>query len=394
VNLIYLDFNATTPVDSRVSERILPVQKESFGNPASSEHRLGWDAAEAVEQGRSDVANLMNAHPSEIVYTGGATEGVNLGLKGFAFSPPEAIARRTIITSTAEHEAVLATCRQIERLTSVLVKYLPVDGVGRIDLAALENSIEPGYSTLVALIYANNEIGTINPIREAAKIAHDAGALFFTDATQALGKIPVDVRADGIDMAAFSAHKICGPKGVGALFIRSGEPKIELEPLIVGGGQERGLRSGTLNVPGIVGFGEACRIAQREMTEEGERVRRLRDRLEAALLAQLSNIRINGDVNHRLPNTSNITFSGIDSRTLIRDMHGLAVSTRSACSSGAPGPSHVLKATGLSDDEAYSSIRFSLGRFTTEEEIERATELVVSSVRKLRSLRTTTALAG
>jgi cysteine desulfurase len=387
--MIYIDYNATTPVDPRVNQAAQIWNAEKFGNASSGDHAWGWESFEAVEDSRRALADFVNSAPREITLTSGATESVNLALKGFAFAKD--LGKKDIVTSTAEHEAVLGACRQIERLTSVRAKYLPVDRVGRIDLTALANIIEPGHATLVALIHANNENGTINPIREAAKIAHDAGALFFTDATQALGKIPVDVRADGVDMAAFSAHKIYGPKGVGALFIRGGEPNIELEPLIVGGGQERGLRSGTLNVPGIVGFGEACRIAQMEMAEEAERVRRLRDRLESALLAQLPNLRINGDLNNRLPNTSNITFSGVDARTLIRHMNFVAVSTRSACSSGSPGPSHVLKATGLSDDEAYASIRFSLGRFNTKEEIDRATALVVSSVRKLRSLRITTA---
>ncbi len=232
---------------------------------------------------------------------------------------------------------------------------------------------------------ANNEIGNIHPVRQVAEFAHAAGALFFSDITQAAGKIPVDVRAMGIDLAAFSAHKLYGPKGVGALFIRSGEPRIELEPLIVGGGQERGLRAGTLNVPGIVGFGEACRIAKLEMAEESKRVGRLRDKLENSLLAEIPDIWINGDRQNRLPNTTNIGFRGVDARTLIRDMHDIAVSTKSACSSGQPGPSHVLKAIGLTDDEAYSCIRFSLGRFTTEQEIDYAIAKVVASVRKLRA---------
>jgi cysteine desulfurase len=261
---------------------------------------------------------------------------------------------------------------------------MPVDRGGRIDLEELARALKAGETGLVALMLANNDTGTVQAVRKIADMAHDAGALFFSDLTQAAGKIPVDVRREGIDLAAFSAHKMYGPKGVGGLFIRGGEPRIELEPLIVGGGQERGVRGGTLNVPGIVGFGEACRIAQLEMTQDAERVGQLRDKLEAALLAELPDIWINGDRDNRLPNTGNIGFAGVDARTLIRDMHDIAVSTRSACSSGNHGPSHVLKAMGLTDEQAYSCVRFSFGRFTTEEEIDYTIRKVIASVTKLR----------
>jgi cysteine desulfurase len=382
---LFLDFNATTPVDKRVLSIMQPFFCEKFGSAESRDHAYGWNAAEAVEEARLHAADLIHAKPTEIIFTEGATESINLGLKGIAClgRPP----RATIASAVVEHEAVIETCRQLQRLTRTQVHLLPVDRFGNIDLVEWEDQIASLRPTLVSLMFANNEIGNINPVGEVARMAHDVGALFFTDATQALGKIPVDVPAEGIDLAAFSAHKVYGPKGVGALFIRSGSPKIELEPLLAGGGQERGLRSGTLNVPGIVGFGEACRIAQLEMQADAERMRRLRDKLEQSLLRELPDVFINGNPHNRLPNTTNLAFAGVDARTLIRDMHIVAVSTRSACSSGAPGPSHVLKALGLSDDLAYSSIRFSLGRFTMEEEIDRAIELVTSSVRKLRSRR-------
>jgi cysteine desulfurase len=297
-----------------------------------------------------------------------------------------------MITSAIEHEAILESCKRIEAQMGMAVYYLSVDHSGCIDLAEWSSCMRRVKMMLVSLMLANNEIGMINRVRDVATTAHETGALFFTDMTQAVGKIPVDVRADNIDLAAFSAHKMYGPRGVGALFIRGREPIIELAPLIVGGGQERGLRSGTLNVAGIVGFGEACRIARMELNEEAERIRELRDKLEESLLTALPDIWINGDRLNRLPNTSNIMFAGVDARTLIRDMHYIAVSTRSACSSGATGPSHVLKALGLSDEQAYSSIRFSLGRFTTEEEIDKTLERVISSVRKLRSHRSSVAI--
>jgi len=261
---------------------------------------------------------------------------------------------------------------------------MPVDRLGRVDPDSVTAACKTGTTAFVSLMLANNEIGTVHPVRRFAESAHSVGAVFFSDLTQAAGKISIDVHELGLDLAAFSAHKLYGPKGVGALFIRNGEPEIKLKPLIVGGGHERGLRAGTLNVPGIVGFGEACRIAMLEMTEDSARISKLRDKLESALVAELPDIWINGDPENRLPNTSNIGFRGLDARTLIRDMYDIAVSTKSACSSGEPGPSHVLKAIGLTDDEAYSCIRFSLGRFTTAEEIDYTINKVIASVRKLR----------
>jgi cysteine desulfurase len=371
----YLDYNSTTPLDGRALEGMLPFLTRAFGNPSGRDHAFGWQAAEAVEEARFQVAALINAMPAEVFFTSGATESANLAIKGVVASPCGAAA------ATTEHEAVLAPCRQLARGAT---RCLPVDRFGRLDPGVLTRGLGREPCRLVAVMLANNETGVIHPIPEVAAAVRSAGALLFSDLTQAAGKIPIDVRELGIDLAAFSAHKMYGPKGVGALFVRCGEPKIDLEPLIVGGGQERGLRGGTLNVPGIVGFGEACRIARLEMAEEAQRIRQLRDRLEDTLLAALPDTWVNGDRANRLANTSNITFVGVDARTLIRDMHDIAVSTRSACSSGTSGPSHVLKAMGLTDDEAYASVRFSLGRFTTDEEIDHAIERVIASVRKLR----------
>jgi cysteine desulfurase len=378
--MIYLDNNATTPVDPRVVDVASHHLRNTYGNSSSRDHAFGWNAAEAVEEARGHVAELINAKPIEITFTSGATESVNCSLKGIGLRTKA----RHAFTCASEHESVLEGCRAGEAGSSLRVEYFPLTRNGQIQTTAAVDDLETGETAFVSVMLANTELGNIYPIQELARTAHNASALFFSDITQAIGKIPVDVRALGIDLAAFSAHKLYGPKGVGALFIRSGEPKIELEPLIVGGGQERGLRAGTLNVPGIVGFGEACRIAKLEMNEEAERVGKLRDKLENVLLAELPDIWINGDRGNRLPNTSNIGFCGVDARTLIRDMHDIAVSTKSACSSGDPGPSHVLKAIGLTDDEAYSCIRFSLGRFTTEREIDYTIEKVISSVQKLR----------
>jgi cysteine desulfurase len=288
------------------------------------------------------------------------------------------------VTCQAEHEAVGAVCRQLAGQLGVEVRLVPVDRAGQIDPLALAPLAGQRGAVALVIMLANNETGTLHPCEEFGRLARQVGAVFFSDLTQAAGKVPINVRTCGMDLAALSAHKMYGPKGVGALFIRSGKPRIELEPLLVGGGQEWELRGGTLNVAGIVGFGAACRVAQREMKEEAQRVGKQRDRLEEVLRADLPDLWVNGDRANRLPNTSNITFLRVDGRTLIREMHDIAVSTRAACSSGKQGPSHVLKAMGLTDDEAYSSIRFSLGRFTTEAEIDYTIEKVIMSVRKLR----------
>jgi cysteine desulfurase len=376
---VFIDYNSTTPVDERVVARMLPYFSERFGNSASRDHAFGWDAAEAVEEARGCVAELINAQPDEIIFTSGATEGISCALRGImGLKKP-----RRLVTCPTEHESVLETYRVLDLAGVTETRLVPVDRFGHVENDVLAKHIDVE-KAVVVLMFGNNEIGTIHPIRRFTEIAHLKGALFFSDIAQAVGKAAINVRVDGIDLAAFSAHKLYGPKGVGALFVRNGEPRFDLEPLIVGGSQERTLRSGTLNVPGIVGFGEACRIAKQEMKEEIARVRNLRDKLENVLLSELPDIWINGNKQDRLPNTSNIGFRGIEARTLIRDMHDIAVSTRSACSSGSAGPSHVLKAIGLTDDEAYSCIRFSLGRFTTDEEIDYAIEKVISSVARLR----------
>jgi cysteine desulfurase len=363
-----------------VLEKALPYFVQCCGNPSSRDHPFGWEAAEGVEEARSHVADLIGASSIEITFAGSATESINCALRGLV----AARSAKQALTGTTEHEAVLETCRLIAAKTALRIEALPVDRLGRVNPGAVAAHCKSSETSFVSLMLANNEIGTINSVRCYAEAAHAAGAVFFSDLTQAAGKIPIDVHELGVDMAAFSAHKIYGPKGVGALFIRGGAPEIKLEPLIVGGGHERGLRAGTLNVPAIVGFGEACRIARLEMAEDSARIGNLRDKLESALLAELPDTWINGDRENRLWNTSNIGFRAVDARTLIRDMHDIAVSTKSACSSGDPSPSHVLKAIGLTDDEAYSCIRFSLGRFTTEEEIDYTIGKVITSVHKLR----------
>lgn len=386
--MIYLDYNATTPMDPRVLEAMLPYLRDKWGNASSRDHAYGWDARDAVEDARFQVAELIHAKPNEIVFTSGATESIRIILDGL-FSgrrderPASGPGRYPgLVTSEVEHEALRGPQR-ILREHGMRVDAVGVDASGRLDADSLERILADSGPRLLALQAANPETGILFPLRECADLAHAHGALFFTDAAQALGRIPLDAAEDGFDLAAFSAHKLCGPKGIGALFVRGGRESIPLEPEGSGGGQEGGLRPGTLNVPAIVGFGEACRLARAEMAEETSRLRRLRDRLERELAVRVPAIRINGDRENRLPNTSNLRFPGIDARTLIRDMHDVAVSTRSACSSGSAEPSHVLKAMGLDDADAYASIRFSLGRFTTEAEIDLAVEKAAVSYRKL-----------
>jgi cysteine desulfurase len=381
---VYFDYNATTPIDPRVAEPMQPWLGESFGNPSSRDHRWGWVAAEASEDARAAVAEVINAQTNEITLTSGATEGLNAAIKGFVgYQNWE---QKKIITCGTEHDAVLAPCQQLAKSTGLEVQVLPVDTVGHIDLGQLSDSLRTKKQILVALMSANNEIGTIHPVKEIAKISHDAGAVYLCDITQAVGKIPLDVYESGIDMAVFSAHKMYGPKGIGALYVRGGEVKLGLEPLITGGGQEQGRRGGTLNVPGIIGFSAACRIAQKEWESEMERVGQFRNRLEQILMAEISDCWLNGDQANRIPTTSNIGFAGVDAKALIRDMDDIGVSTRAACSSGQSMPSHVLKAIGLTDDEAFSCIRISLGRFTTDAEIDYAANKIIESVHKLRRL--------
>ncbi|MDQ3001204.1 MAG: cysteine desulfurase [Fibrobacterota bacterium] len=384
--MIYLDHNSTTPLDPRVLESMLPWLGGKWGNASSRDHGFGWDARDAVEEARIQIAGFINAKQNEIIFTGGATESLTLALHGLF--PRRTSNTRTlpwgILTSRVEHDAVLAACAALEA-SDIPVGHLPVDGFGRIGLGELDSTLSAVPARVVCLMAANNETGTLFPIRECAALAHEQNALFLTDATQALGKIPLDAERDGFDLAAFSAHKICGPMGVGALYIRGGPETIALEPLIPGGGQERGLRGGTLNVPAIVGFGEACRLAALETAGETRRLRELRDRLERELSIRITGLRVNGDPVNRLANTSNLCFPGIDARSLIRDMNEIAASTRSACSSGTIGPSHVLKAMGLSDEDAYASVRFSLGHSTTSDEIDRTIEIAAASCLRIRA---------
>jgi len=379
---IYLDYNSTTPCDPRVVEAMLPYFTSAFGNAASRNHPLGWQAEQAVELAREQVAKLVGAETREIVFTSGATEAVNLALKG-VFETYSGKGNH-IVTCNIEHKAVLDTCEHIEKMGGE-VTCLKVKPNGIIDLMELEAAIKPS-TILVAVMYANNEIGTIMPIKEISAIAKKKGVLVFSDATQAVGKIPVDVIRDGIDLMAFSAHKIYGPKGVGALYVRRKNPRVKLTPQIDGGGHERGMRSGTLNVPGIAGFGKACEIALNELKETGERLRLLRDKLENAFL-KTEETYLNGDKNQRLPNVTNISFRYVEGDALMMGFNkNIAVSSGSACTSASPEPSYVLKALEVGDDLARSSIRFSLGKYTTEEEIDYTIAEITNTVNKLREL--------
>ena len=378
---LYFDNNATTPMDPRVLEAMLPYFTEKFGNSASRNHAFGWAAEEGVDYAREQVAQLIGANEKEIIFTSGATEGDNLGIKGvFEMYQDKG---NHIITCVTEHKAVLDTCKHLEKL-GAQVTYLPVKEDGLLDLALLEAAMTP-QTILVCIMYGNNEIGVIQPVKEIAAIAHKHGALFMTDATQAVGKIPVNVDADGIDLMAFTAHKMYGPKGVGALYVRRKNPRVKVTAQLDGGGHERGMRSGTLNVAGIVGFGKACEICRLEMDKDAKRLSALRDKLQSALTV-LEESYVNGNVANRLPHTANISFKYVEGEGLMMAMKDLAVSSGSACTSASLEPSYVLKSLGLSDDLAHSSIRFGLGRFTTEEEVDFAIEQTKHAVNHLREL--------
>ncbi len=378
---IYLDNNATTPLDPRVLEAMLPYFTSKFGNAASRNHAFGWVAEEGVDYAREQVAKLIGCTEKEIIFTSGATEADNLAIKGVYEMYAEK--GNHIITATTEHKAVLDTCKHLEK-QGAKVTYLNVKEDGLIDLAELEAAMTPE-TILVTIMYGNNEIGVIQPIKEIAAIAHQHGALFFTDATQAVGKIPVNVIEDGIDLMAFSAHKMYGPKGVGALYVRRKNPRVKVTSQMDGGGHERGMRSGTLNVPGIVGLGKACELCRLEMDEEAKRLSALRDKLEAALTTMEESY-VNGNTQHRLPHVANISFKYVEGEGLMMAMKDLAVSSGSACTSASLEPSYVLKSLGLSDDLAHSSIRFGLGRFTTEAEVDYAIENTKKAVNHLRNL--------
>jgi cysteine desulfurase len=379
---IYLDHNATTPMDPRVLETMIPYFTENFGNAASRNHSFGWHAEEAVDYAREQIAQLIGADPKEIIFTSGATEGDNLGIKGVY--EMYASKGNHIITCTTEHKAVLDTCKHLEKLGAE-VTYLEVQPDGLIDLKALEAAMRPT-TILVAIMYANNEIGVVQPVKEISAIAKKHGALFFTDAVQAVGKIPVDVNADGIDLMAFTAHKMYGPKGVGALYVRRKNPRVKVTAQLDGGGHERGMRSGTLNVPGIVGFGKACELARLEMAADTERISKLRDKLENALKV-IDESYVNGNPAHRLPHVSNISFKYVEGEGLMMGFNkDIALSSGSACTSASLEPSYVLKALGLGDDLAHSSLRFGLGRYTTEEQIDFTIKAVTDTVLKLREM--------
>lgn len=379
---IYLDNHATTPVDPRVLEAMMPYFTSKFGNAASRNHSFGWSAEEAVETARQQVASLIGATAKEIIFTSGATESDNLMIKGAVEMHREK--GNHIITQAIEHKAVLDTCKNLEK-HGFEVTYLPVQRDGRVDPEDVRQAIKPT-TILICIMYANNEIGVINPVSEIGRIAKERGIIFAVDGVQAVGKIPVDVQKDNIDLLAISAHKIYGPKGVGALYVRRRNPRVQLSAIIDGGGHERGMRSGTLNVPGIVGLGKACELCQQEMPAESERLRGLRDRLRAGLEAKLDEVFINGSMEHRLPNNLNMSFAYVEGESLLMGINDVAVSSGSACTSATLEPSYVLKALGVGEDLAHTSIRFGLGRFTTQEEIDYVVDKMVQVVSKLREL--------
>lgn len=378
---VYLDNSATTPMDPRVLEAMLPYFMQKFGNAASKSHSFGWAAEEGVEYAREQVAKLIGAHEKEVIFTSGATEANNLALKGvFEMYKDKG---NHIITCITEHKAVLDACKRIEQLGGE-VTYLSVKSDGLIDLQELEAAITER-TILISIMYGNNEIGVIQPINEISAIARKHEVLFFTDATQAVGKVPVNVMADGIDLMSFSAHKMYGPKGVGALYVRRKNPRVKVTAQMDGGGHERGMRSGTLNVPAIIGLGKACELCLHEMEDEAKRLSALRDKLQTALLT-IEESSINGNTEQRLPQVINISFRYVEGEALMMAMKDIAVSSGSACTSASMEPSYVLKSIGLSDDLAHSSIRFGLGRFTTDEEIDFTIEQTKKAVNHLRNL--------
>ena len=379
---IYMDYHATTPVDPRVLEAMLPYFNERFGNSASRNHAFGWTAEEAVENARAQIARLINATPKEIIFTSGATESNNLALKGAAEMYREK--GNHIITQVTEHKAVLDTCKRLEKY-GYEVTYLPVGKDGRVNPEDVRKAITPK-TIIISIMYANNEIGVVQPIAEIGKIAKEKGVLLHSDGVQAIGKIPVDVQADNIDMLSMTAHKIYGPKGVGALYVRRRNPRVQLSSILDGGGHERGMRSGTLNVPGIVGFGKACEICMNEMPAESARMLALRNRLQKGLEAKLDEIYINGTMEHHLPNNLNMSFAFVEGESLLMGINDIAVSSGSACTSATLEPSYVLKALGIGEDLAHTSIRFGLGRFNTEEEVDYVVNRMYEVVSRLREL--------
>ena len=379
---IYMDHHATTPVDPRVFEAMTPYFLQKFGNAASRKHSFGWEAEAAVEMARKEAAQLIGAHPKEIIFTSGATESDNLAIRGVAELHRER--GNHIITVATEHNAVLDTCKRLER-SGCRVTYLPVDRDGLVDPDDVRRAIS-AQTVLITVMFANNEIGTIHPVAEIGRLARENGVLFHTDATQAVGHVPVDVEKMNIDLLSFTAHKMYGPKGIGGLYVRRKNPRVALPPMIEGGGHERGMRSGTLNVPGIVGLGEACRICAGQMDAESERLRKLRDRLQDGILAELDEVYLNGHETKRLPHNLNLSFACVEAESLLMGVGDVALSTGSACTSAAAEPSHVLKALGIREELIHSSIRFGLGRFNTEAEVDRTVEFLEGAVARLREL--------
>jgi cysteine desulfurase len=380
---IYLDNHATTPVDGRVLDAMLPYFKDKFGNCASKSHAFGWEAEAAVDAAREQIANLIGAaSPREIVFTSGATESDNLAIKGVASAYRDK--GNHIVTCATEHKAVLDSCKSLEK-QGFRVTYLPVHGDGVVDVEKLAESVSDK-TILISIMAANNEIGSFQPVKEIGRLAREKNILFHTDATQAVGKVPLNVNELGIDLLSLTAHKMYGPKGVGALYVRSAKPPVKLAALIDGGGHERAMRSGTLNVPGIVGLGEACEIARKEMSAEGEKIVAMRERLKNGILSRLEEVFVNGHPTLRLPGNLNMSFAYIDGESLMMGLKEIAVSTGSACTSASLEPSHVLKAIGVNDALAHASLRFGIGRFNSVEEIDYTIERVAEEVRRLREL--------
>ena len=379
---IYMDNHATTPLDPRVLEAMMPYFTGKFGNAASRNHSFGWEAEAAVEIAREQIAKLIGATAKEIIFTSGATEATNLAIKGVAEMYRER--GNHIITQVTEHKATLDTCKRLEK-SGYRVTYLPVLADGLIDIEDLKRAMDD-QTILVSIMFANNEIGVVQPVAEIGKLCRERNVIFHTDAVQAVGKIPVDVNSMNIDVLSLTAHKLYGPKGVGALYVRRRNPRVQISEQINGGGHERGMRSGTLNVPGIVGLGKACELAGQEMAAEGERLSKLRDKLKTKLESSLDYIHVNGSMEHRLPNNLNISFVYVEGESLLMGINDVAVSSGSACTSATLEPSYVLKALGLGDDVAHSSIRFGLGRFNSEAEVDYVADKVIDIVKKLREL--------
>jgi len=380
---VYMDNHATTRVDSRVLDAMLPYFTEKFGNAASRNHSFGWEAEEAVDRSRNQIAALIGAKSKEIIFTSGATESDNLAIKGIVeFYKDKG---NHIISCVTEHKAVLDSCRALERAGKATVTYLPVDKYGMVDPDAVRRAITDK-TVLITIMWANNEIGTIHPIAEIGKIAKEKGIVFHCDAVQAIGKVPVDVEKAGVDLASITAHKIYGPKGIGAIYVRSKGPRVRLTPMMDGGGHERGMRSGTLNVPGIVGLGAACEIAGKEMPDEAQRLIQLRSQLQAGLFERLDEIYVNGHPTERLPGNLNVSFAYVEGESLLMGINDIAVSSGSACTSATLEPSYVIRALGIDDELAHSSIRFGLGRFNTLEEVDYVTDRVSKEVKRLREM--------